>query len=167
MSKTHGLSRTPTYEIWKGMRKRCNNPNAISYPYYGGKGIKVCQRWERFENFLSDMGERPDGCSIDRIDCLGDYEPSNCRWSTPKEQAANRGPRRHKKNSAFVCAFGKRQPIMSWSKDPRCRVEYQTLYTRIAKLGWSPELAITTPRWSKPQPPEHSANTTGGRTVPT
>lgn len=83
---------TRTYHSWCAMRQRCNNPNAFKYPSYGGRGIKVCERWNNsFENFLADMGEAPEGHSIDRYpNNNGDYEPSNCRWATPKQQSANR-----------------------------------------------------------------------------
>lgn len=86
----HGKSRTATYRTWHGMRQRCNNPNRGNFKNYGGRGITVCDRWDKFENFLADMGERPDGKSIDRIDCNGNYETSNCRWATDHEQRINR-----------------------------------------------------------------------------
>lgn len=75
--------------IWKGMIKRCTNSNHKSWKYYGGLGIRVCERWREFTNFLADMGERPDGTSLDRINPNGNYEPSNCRWATPREQRVN------------------------------------------------------------------------------
>jgi hypothetical protein len=97
----HGHSvrgnRSRTYGVWAGMKQRCSNPKAIGYANYGGRGIKVCERWESFENFLADMGEAPGGPrgnadhrSIDRIDVEGNYEPGNCRWATQTEQIANR-----------------------------------------------------------------------------
>jgi hypothetical protein len=79
-----------TYNSFRCMRDRCNNPKNNRYESYGGRGIKVCDEWGRFDNFLRDMGERPQGYTLDRIDVNGNYELSNCKWSTPKEQALNR-----------------------------------------------------------------------------
>lgn len=88
---THRKTETITYSSWSHMRGRCRNPRADRYKDYGGRGIKVCERWDSFEAFLSDMGERPSKMhSIDRINVDGHYEPTNCKWATAKEQALNR-----------------------------------------------------------------------------
>lgn len=81
---------SPTYSSWRAMLARCRQPNNNRFQYYGARGIQVCERWLSFENFLEDMGERPAGLSIDRIDVDGNYEPGNCRWATPLEQRHGR-----------------------------------------------------------------------------
>lgn len=90
-STKHGQHGTRTYKSWTQMIQRCTNPNAKGYPRYGGRGITVCDRWlESFENFLEDMGERPPGMTLERLDVNGNYEPGNCTWATWKEQSRNR-----------------------------------------------------------------------------
>ena len=92
--KIHGHSaegkQSRTYASWHAMKLRCQNKNHDSYKNYGGRGIEVCERWEDFKNFLSDMGERPEGKTLDRIDGNDNYRPDNCRWATPLEQSRNR-----------------------------------------------------------------------------
>lgn len=94
----HGYARAPEYMAWRHMRQRCSNPNDRGFINYGGRGIRVCPRWEEFANFLEDMGRRPsDGHSIERVDVDGDYEPSNCIWATVIVQLRNRRNTRYVK----------------------------------------------------------------------
>lgn len=88
--KTHGMTSSATYQTWSCMRTRCKNPKATNYLSYGGRGIDVCKRWDSFENFFQDMGEKPAGMTLDRINVNGNYEPKNCRWATKQEQATNK-----------------------------------------------------------------------------
>jgi hypothetical protein len=87
--RTHNMSRTTTYKSWQMMWQRCTNKANENYQSYGAKGVSVCDRWKAFEFFVADMGERPDGTSLDRIDPFGNYEPDNCRWATSAVQKAN------------------------------------------------------------------------------
>lgn len=86
------------YNTWSSMMRRCHNPKATGFKHYGGRGIKVCDAWKSFEGFLSDMGDRPELHSLDRIDCNGDYEPNNCKWSTVTEQSINTRVRSNSKS---------------------------------------------------------------------
>lgn len=105
----HGQTHTRAYGRWALMWQRCINPNHRSYKNYGGRGVAVCERWGSFINFYADMGDAPAGCSLDRVNNDGDYEPENCRWATRKEQAQNR--RGTKLSDADVAAIrGDRRP---------------------------------------------------------
>jgi hypothetical protein len=94
----HGMAHTKIYASWCAMIKRCNNPNATQYKDYGGRGIKVCDRWLKFDNFYEDMGDRPKGFQIDRIDNDLGYSKENCQWVTPKENSNNRRKRKKETN---------------------------------------------------------------------
>lgn len=140
-ARTHGHSAgakiTPTYHTWAGMKARCSNPKNSHFSSYGGRGIVVCERWQKFENFLADMGEKPAGHSIDRTDPNGNYTPENCRWASTKTQASN------KTNSRLFEAFGKKQSLQDWAND--LGVSHGTLIFRIDRAGWELERALTTP----------------------
>ena len=97
--RTHGMTNTPTFMSWNMMLQRCYNPRRSNYEFYGGRGIVVCDRWRHsFENFLEDMGIRPDGMTLDRKDSNKNYTKSNCRWATKIQQAGNRRKRGPNKN---------------------------------------------------------------------
>ena len=130
-----GRSRTKLYNSWNTMIQRCTNPNNKNYPWYGGRGVEVCLEWHHFENFLEDMGKRPEGMSLGRIDNDGPYCKDNCRWATAKQQAQNR-------RSCHLLEYaGKIHSIMEWSK--LLGIPHSVLYGRI-RHGWSVEKALTT-----------------------
>lgn len=135
---THGMTGTRTYHIWYAMRQRCYDKKQFSYRIYGGRGINVCDRWRNsFENFLEDMGVCPEGKTIDRIDTNGNYEPSNCRWATRKEQMRNfRG------NIKYFYE-GKERPLAEITE--MVGMDYKTVYYRMKSYGWSFERAISEP----------------------
>lgn len=131
-------ARTSTYNIWASMRNRCFNPKYRLFKDYGGRGITVCDRWANsFENFLADMGERPEGMTLERKDNDGNYEPSNCRWASRWEQACNR------RNTVFLEYQGQRKPLAVWAKE--FGISTKVLTARILK-GWEVERALTTPK---------------------
>lgn len=132
------MSTTKIYYIWKAMKQRCFNSNNSRYKDYGGRGIKVCSEWlgeNGFQNFYTDMGERPIGKSIDRIKNNLDYCKENCKWSTPKEQSSNR------RNSVFITYNGKTKTAKQWADE--IGISYQTFWIRLKK-GWSVERSLTT-----------------------
>lgn len=137
-SSTHGMSKTKIYAVWRGMINRCCNPRQGSFKRYGALGVSVSPRWMKFENFLSDMGDRPsDDHSIDRFpDKGGNYEPGNCRWATLKQQANNT-----KSNHVIECD-GRSMTVAQWSDE--LGIGGPTIRHRL-KSGWSAEAALTTP----------------------
>ena len=110
--ESHGMGKTREYRIWKGMRQRCLNQNNPKYMNYGGRGIKICDRWEDFSKFYEDMGKCPKAYSLDRIDNDGNYEPSNCRWADSTTQARNQ--RIKITNTSGVTGVTKVEHINKW-----------------------------------------------------
>lgn len=137
---THGQSRSRLYRIWNGMIQRCINPNDDSYERYGGRGIVVCEDWlNSFESFYAwaMASGYEDDLSIDRMDFNLDYAPTNCKWSTPKEQANN------KSDNINITIGGVTKTLREWC--PEYGISYATAWKRIRRMGWSPEEAVTTP----------------------
>jgi hypothetical protein len=118
------------------MKRRCENPRSHAYGDYGGRGIKVCDRWKTFENFISDMGERPEGMTLERIDVNGNYTPENCRWATTLEQNGNRRTRR------LLTLRGKTQSMTEWARETG--IDVNVINARLRR-GWSDEKTLTTP----------------------
>lgn len=134
---------SPTYKSWRSARERCLNPKAPNYGEYGGRGIQFCERWSEFSNFLADMGDRPSGTTLDRYpDVDGHYEPGNCRWATPKEQAANR------RNSVWIEVDGAMTTTAEVAR--QMGVSAQVLLKRL-RSGWSVERTVSTPVIPKPR----------------
>lgn len=135
--KTHGCRRVPEYGIWASILQRCNNPNVRSYKDYGGRGIRVCERWRKFENFLQDMGYRPSPKhSIGRKDNAKEYSPANCQWETRKEQ------QRNTRQNRLITYKGETLPLIEWTE--RVGLAYWLVHGRLSR-GWSIEDALTKP----------------------
>ncbi len=137
----HGLTKTPTYQAWSMMKQRCYNPKTERFECWGGRGIRVCERWlgkkVGFLNFLADMGIRPSKeHTLDRINNDGDYEPGNCRWATRTEQ------NRNKSDCVILEHDGKRMTIAEWAR--HVGLEERTLAHRIQN-GWDVPKALATP----------------------
>lgn len=136
-NKKHGMSSSKEYRSWQGMKRRTTDPKNSSYNRYGARGITVCDRWlNSFDNFLEDMGERPDGYEIDRIDNNGNYSPENCRWVTPKEN------RRNRRSSKFIEFNGEIKNLSAWAEE--YGIKYITVYQRLTH-GWSIKKSLQTP----------------------
>lgn len=134
-NRTHGLSHTPEYVVWCAMKQRCNYTKNKRFDRYGGRGIAICERWKDFANFYADMGERPEGMSLDRVNSDGDYTPENCRWATCSEQMSNTSRTRKYEMNGFVLS------MKQWSE--KLGINYWTLRKRLDK-GMSIEAATVT-----------------------
>ena len=135
------------YRRWSDMLTRCRNEKSKSYPRYGGRGIKVCERWLLFDRFHEDMGDPPTPRhQLERKDNAGHYEPGNCRWATPKEQANNR------RSSRVLEYQGRKQTLQAWCDE--LGLNHPTVSMRLNKYGWSIDKALGTPSrgWSPGKP---------------
>jgi hypothetical protein len=132
----HGLCGTPMYRVWSRLRDRCNNPKCDSYADYGGRGITCDPRWDSYQNFLADMGERPPGMMIERRNNNLGYSKENCYWATIREQSRN------KRSNILLTFNGQTHPIVDWADI--CGIPAERISHRII-AGWSVERAITSP----------------------
>lgn len=131
---SHGGSDTPVYKVWHAMLERCRNPKGPEYRDYGGRGITVEPRWNDFATFAGDMGQRPDGMTLERFDVNGNYGPGNCRWATPLDQANNR------RNNRRITIAGTTLTLAQWAT--RAGISKSGLRYRL-DTGMSPETAIS------------------------
>lgn len=137
-TQTHGMSKTRTYSIWRSVRARCVNPKHRAFRDYGARGITICDRWLKFDNFVADMGPVPDETmSIDRIDNARGYDPGNCRWATKQQQGANRS------NNFRIAHDGLSLTSAEWST--KTGISQSLIWHRIKTLGWSVRDTLTTP----------------------
>lgn len=138
-STTHGMTHTRLYQIWNNMKQRIKNEKNPRYTYYGGRGIKLCKEWERFEDFRDwafNNGYN-DELTIDRINNDGDYSPQNCRWTTQYTQSNN------KRTNVFIEYKGKRQTIAQWAVE--LNINVPTLWMRLYHYKWTVEKSLTCP----------------------
>lgn len=135
--KRGGKRDSPCYQTWRSMLQRCRDKNSRSWPHYGGRGIKVCDAWKDFRVFERDMGPRPPGMSIDRIDNDGNYEPGNCRWATISEQTRN-----YRRNVQLTC-HGRTQCVTDWAEE--LGIDAHLIYGRLED-GWPAEAALRLPK---------------------
>lgn len=138
-STIHGDRRSRLYSIWTNMKTRCNNTNSQDYYKYGGRGVSICSAWnnsyESFKEWALSSGyiDNPQ-CTLDRIDVNGNYEPENCRWATPEQQANNR------RNTINIAFRGEEHTLSEWAKI--CGIKYHTLFARLYILNWPIEKAL-------------------------
>ncbi len=125
------------YWVWCDMRYRCSKPSHKAFINYGGRGIRVCERWVTFANFIEDMGARPHGGLLERSNNNGNYEPSNCRWATRTEQNSNR------RNCIYVEFDGERLTLKEASR--RAGLVYRAVHKRVVHRGWDVHRALSTP----------------------
>lgn len=132
--RTHNATSSSTYSSWHQMKSRCNSISHVEFHRYGERGITFCERWKLFDLFLRDMGERPIGKTLDRIDVNGNYCPENCRWATPKEQSRNT------RRNVIVEIDGQSKTVAEWCENPLAARD-KTVYKRL-KSGWSGREAV-------------------------
>lgn len=136
-NRTHGMAHGAEWKVYYGMLGRCYSPSHKSYARYGGRGITVCARWlESFENFVADMGNRPDGMTLERDRVNDGYSKDNCRWATPREQANNRT------NNVLITAHGKSMTAPEWERETGIR---RTTIEQRIRNGWNPDRAVSDP----------------------
>lgn len=147
----HGMAKTgdihPIYNSWTAMRSRCYNEKDIGFNNYGGRGVRVCSEWKDdfipFQKWALENGWE-EGLTLDRKDNeFGNYEPSNCKWSTPPDQSRN------KRTNHWITIFGETKCFKDWTKDERCKVGYGTFHYRLMIKKWSPQDSLTTPPMTK------------------
>lgn len=136
VNKTHGMTKTRSYRIWRHIHSRCFNKNVPSFRDYGGRGISVCERWKSFSNFLADMGEAPDGMSIDRINNDLGYSPENCRWANDLTQKNNR------RTNRYIEHNGVKKSAADWARETG--VPAKAIISRVSR-EWPIDLALTKP----------------------
>jgi hypothetical protein len=135
--RTHGMTRTAEWRTWAKMKERCLVSSAVGFKHYGGRGITICERWLKFENFFLDLGEKPSPShSLGRIDNNGNYEPLNCRWETWAQQQNNR------RNNLLLTKGGETATLQQWAR--KLGVRRETIKRRL-ELGWGEERALCTP----------------------
>jgi hypothetical protein len=133
----HGFCGTRTYRAWENMKTRCNNAKYKDFSSYGGRGISICERWNKFVNFLADMGPCPSGLTLERRDVNGNYEPGNCYWESKHRQLRNR------RDTRLVSFNDETKCLKDWTE--QLGLNYKAVFSRITKLGWGEYRALTTP----------------------